>query len=90
MLTSPKMDITSKVTHKEEMAARIASDGTDRESIKTKLELCIDPLNAASHSPNVGNIVSGKEADSSVNVQEAVAIGKKMMELKKLDDEDEV
>jgi hypothetical protein len=67
------------VTHKEEMAARIASDGADRETIKKKLELCIDALDAASHPLNVVNIVSGKVADSSVNVQEAVAIGKTMM-----------
>jgi hypothetical protein len=66
-------------THKEETNARIASDGIDRESIRKRLDLCIDPLEPASHPPNVVNIVSGQVADNTVNVQDAVAIGKKTM-----------
>ena len=71
--------VTSQQTHKEEMKARIVSDGADRENIHKKLELCIDPLDPSSHPPNVVNIVSGQVADSTVNVQEAVSIGKGMM-----------
>ena len=61
------------------MTARIRSDAADRKNIQKKLELCIDPLNSLSHPPNVVNIASGKVAESSVNVHEAVAIGKEMM-----------
>ena len=31
-------------SHKEESSSRILSDAKDREGIKTKLDLCIDPL----------------------------------------------
>lgn len=62
-------------THKEETKARLKSDGTDRESIRNKLALCIDPLNPASHPSNIVNIVSGQVADNTVNVQDAVSIG---------------
>ncbi|CAH3177162.1 unnamed protein product [Porites lobata] len=66
-------------THKEETKARIASDGKDRQSIRKKLDLCVDPLDTGSHPVNIVNIVTGQIADSSVNVQDALAIGKKSM-----------
>ena len=66
-------------THKEETQARIASDGKDRQSIRKKLDLCVDPLDTGSHPVNIVNIVTGQIADSSVNVQDALAIGKKSM-----------
>ncbi|CAH3171358.1 unnamed protein product [Porites lobata] len=67
-------------THKEETKARIASDGKDRQSIRKKLDLCVDPLDTGSHPVNIVNIVTGQIADSSVNVQDALAIGKKVNE----------
>lgn len=62
-------------THKEETKARIKSDGADRENIRKKLALCIDPLNPASHPSNIVNIVSGQVADNTVNVHDALSIG---------------
>ena len=64
-------------THKEETKARIASDRIDRESIRNKLDIYIDPLAPATHPTNVLNIVTGQVADSTV--QDAVAIGTKSM-----------
>ena len=74
--------VTSQETHKEETTettARIRSDAKDRESIRIKLELCIDPLNPSSHPSNIVNIVSGKVADDAVNAQDAVSIGTEAM-----------
>ena len=67
--------VTSQETHKEETKARIRSDAKDRESIRIKLELCIDPLNPSSHPFNSVSIVSGKIADDAVNAHDAVSIG---------------
>ena len=51
--------VTSRETHKEETTARIGSDAKDRESIRIKLELSIDPLSPSPHPSNIVNIVSG-------------------------------
>ena len=67
--------MTKQETHKEETTARIRSDAKDGESIRIKLELCIDPLNPSFHPYNIVNIVSGKEADDAVNAKDAVSIG---------------
>lgn len=67
--------MTSQETRKEETTARFRSDTKDRESIRIKLELCIDPLNPSSHPSNTVNIVSGKVADDALNGQDAVSIG---------------
>ena len=39
----------SQEAHKEERKARIVSDRADRQSIRDKLKLCIDPLDPTSH-----------------------------------------
>ena len=78
-LVGKEQDI-SQEAHKEEMKARIASDGADRQSIQNKLKLCIDPLDPSSHPPTIVNIVSGQVADDTVNVHDAVAIGTKQMQ----------
>ena len=65
--------------HKEETKSRIASDGSDRESIREKLQLCIDPLDHSSHPANIVNIVSGRTVSDKVNVHQAVIIGKEQM-----------
>jgi hypothetical protein len=77
---SEKYQNTTQEAHKEEIKARITKDGADRESIRDKLKLCIDPLAPTSHPPNIVNIVSGQVADHKVNVQDAVAIGTKQMQ----------
>ena len=70
--------VTSQET-KEETTARIRSDAKDRESIRIKMELCIDPLNLSSHASNIVNIVSGKVADDAVNAQVSVWIDTEAM-----------
>lgn len=58
---------------------RIKSDGADRENLSKKLELCIDPLNPASHPPSILNIVRGQVTNDKVNVHNAVAIDTNQM-----------
>lgn len=62
--------------HKEETKARIRSDNSDRKKLKEKLSKCIHPLDPSGHPKELLNIVSGKLADTSVNVQNAVEIGR--------------
>lgn len=65
--------------HKEESQARIFSDGKDREGIRHKLEMCINPLDPASHPEGIVNIVNGIVGPSTVNVHDSVAIGSEQM-----------
>ena len=60
-------------THKEEMVSRIKVDEKDRASIREKSEILIDPFDMT----QLVNIVTGKVADSKVNVNDAVDIGKR-------------
>ena len=70
-----------KMHHKEEMKARMTSDAPDRKSLREKLEVCIDPLHENEHPDALVNIVTGKiVSHPSVNVDNAVVIGKKQME----------
>ena len=72
------MDITS---HKEELASRIKYDeNDDRQVIREKLKLCIDPLNTASQASALVNKVSGRICPDEVNVHDAVDLGKTQME----------
>jgi len=71
---------TTAVTHKEEGTARILTDATDREKIRHKLVTFIDALNPASHpSGSLINIVTGRIAPASVNVDDSVRLGKQLM-----------
>ena len=45
-----------------------------------KLAECIDPLDSTGHPPSLFNILSGKVANSSVNVNDAVQIGQAYMQ----------
>ncbi|KAK3106543.1 hypothetical protein FSP39_022295 [Pinctada imbricata] len=65
--------------HKEESPARMASDAADREKLRQKLSSCIDPLATEEHSGKLINIVSGRVSPDSVNVDNALEIGKKQM-----------
>lgn len=70
-ITSPlgkKQDI-SQEAHKEEIKARIASYGADRQSTQNKLNLWIDPLDPTSHPPTIENIVSGQLSDDNVKLK---------------------
>ena len=67
--------------HKEESKARIEADRKDRDGLRNRLDLCIDPLDPKQH-PDIGivNIVSGKITPAFVNVEKSVLIGEGMLE----------
>ena len=52
----------------------------DRQKLQAKLLQCIDPLSPVGHSTTLFNIHSGKLADSSVNVHNALQLGKVCMQ----------
>ena len=66
-------------THKEEANARIESDASDRLNIRQKLDKCVDPMHPEEHPEGIFNICSGRIGPNSVNVDNAVNIGKKQM-----------
>ena len=67
--------------HKEEAKARIQADANDRAGLRRKLDSCIDPMDSKAHPEgSIVNIVSGKLAPASVNVENAVMIGETMLE----------
>ena len=78
MVEGVKMNVQS--SHKEEGKGRITSDGEDRKGLQKKLEKCTDALNPEMHPSGTVNIVSGKIGDSSINVHNAVEIGKSQMQ----------
>ena len=69
----------SQEKYKEEEKGRIQSDTKDRESIRRKLEMCIDPLDPDKHPPTIVNIVNGQIVAESVNVDGAVKLGTQAM-----------
>lgn len=77
-LTGDEEEATQEI-HKEERKARIEADAADRDAIRKKLELCINPLDPDLHPPSIVNIISGQIADGAVTVHDAVDIGKKKM-----------
>jgi hypothetical protein len=68
-----------QLTHKEEGKARRESDAKDRDGIRKKLEMCIDPMDPADHPDGIVNIVSGKIGKDEVNVHKSVEIGRLLM-----------
>ena len=68
-------------SHKEENPARVKSDGKERQNIRNKLEVSTDPLDPTDHPDNIVNIVTGRIAPSSVNVDKSVEIGTAQMVL---------
>ena len=60
--------------HKEESAARKASDDIDRQKTGEKLSLCTNPLDPDEHESGIVNIITGKVCVHSVNVDCAVDI----------------
>lgn len=63
--------------HKEKMPGRIASDTKDRENIRHRHEMC----NSEEHPEGIVNIVSGRIAPKTANVDIAVTVGKEEMKL---------
>lgn len=77
-IVSPEK-VDSQNQHKEELKGRITTDARDRESIRKKLELCVDPLDPTKHPETIINIASGQLAAESVNVDLAVELGSEAM-----------
>ena len=77
-LTEPT-DNGKQDKHKEESKGRIDSDMLDRDSIRRKLQECIDPMSPDHHPPELVNIVLGKVAQETVNAHRAVEIGSNQM-----------
>ncbi len=68
--------------HKEEMEGRIVADKKDRDALREKLLLSIDPLDTSQHPKDaVVNIVTGAVlAHPQINVDKAVEVGKSQMQ----------
>ena len=72
-------DQTTVTVHKEEMPSRKQTDAADRQHIREKLGISIDPLQPNGHPKGLINIVTGKVAPESVNVDRSVQIGTQQM-----------
>lgn len=71
---------TQVLSHKGKMPAHVKSDVQDRENIRDKLKSCIDPLNEEDHPDSIVNIVTGRISKDTVNVDQAVIVGREQME----------
>ena len=67
------------LSHKEEAPHRVSADNVDRQKLMSKMENVIDPLDPSQHPPSIVNIVTGRIAPDSVNVDNAIAIGTKQL-----------
>ena len=68
--------------HKEESIGRMKADSADREKLRKKLEVCIDPLEETGEefATSVVNIVSGKIITAeNTNVFDCVKIGREQL-----------
>ena len=65
--------------HKLKSTARMVSDKKDREALKSKLEVCIHPLNPEVHPEQLVNVANGTIGASEINVEHAVRIGHSQM-----------
>ena len=67
--------------HKEEAEGRIKTDQADRPGLRDTLDVCIDPLEYASHPDGaLMNIVTGQIAHPDVNGDNAVSLGHRAIE----------
>ena len=69
-----------QTTHKEEAKARISADRADREGLRRKLDMCINPLDPEEHPETIINVVNGMIGPPSVNVDKTIDIGTRQME----------
>ena len=72
-------DLKVITKHKEEGQTRILTDATDRKKIREKLLTCIDPFDPSNPDMGIVNIVSGRVAELSVNVEQSAKLGSTMM-----------
>ena len=73
--------VKDETQHKEENQGRIKSDTEDRNKIRDKLLLCIDPLDPNNHpKSSIINIATGRIGPETVNVNDAVKQGRKLMQ----------
>ena len=70
---------SSKTVHKKEAPARISADQGDRDWLRRKLDVSIDPMDPEKQPANIVNVVNGRIAPESVNVDRAVEIGAQQM-----------
>ena len=70
----------SQTTHSEEGTSRIKSDSKDRDGLRTKIQMVIDPLDPEQHPENIVNIVTGRVGPKSVNVHKSIEIGIQQMQ----------
>ena len=62
--------------HREEDEGRIKIDQADHQSLRDTLDVCVDPLDDASHPDGaLMNIVTWQFAHSDVNADNAVSLG---------------
>ena len=62
------------------MPARIKADSVDRDKLRKKLEMCIDPLSTEHHTDGIVNIATGEISSESVNVDKSVSIGEHQLQ----------
>ena len=55
------------------------SDARDRESLRKKIEICIDPLDPKKHPRSIVNIATGQLAGDTVNVDRSIERGTEAM-----------
>lgn len=71
---------TDHTHHKEEAEGRMKTDQSDRQSLRNTLDVCINPLDHASHPDGaLMNIVTGQIAHPDVNADKAVSLGQQAM-----------
>ena len=71
---------------KEEAEGRIKTDQADRQSLRDTLDVCIDPLEYASHPDGaLMNIVTGQIAHPDVIADNAVSLGHRAMKTSRVD-----
>ena len=80
---SDQHSVQTQETHKEESKSRMQADAADRNVIREKLEQCITPLaiNSETDSQQLVNIVSRRVVPAIVNIDNAVDIGTKQIEV---------
>ena len=69
----------TQTIHKEEAEARISADQADREGLRKKLDMCIDPLDPEQHPETIINVVNGMIGPSSVSVDKTIEVGTRQM-----------
>ena len=73
--------LPAQTYYKEEIPSRIKADTKDRETLREKLKLIIDPLDPEQHQEGLVNVITGKVVcHSSVNVNNVIMVRKKQME----------